>query len=366
MRFHVESRELAAGILSVIKALPLRTTLPCLEGIFVDAKKDGVHLKCSDLMLQKECIIRADVEEEGQAILPGKLTAEFIRKLPANETTISTEGKNVDVSCGRLKTVFQALEYEDFPEMMFDGETYTIDLKKEDCKNMIMRTSFATAQDDIKPILGGVLMELGEELTAVSTDAYQFAMVKVPLKNPVPNKKAVIPARALNEISHILDETEKDVQLTFTRTHVKIDIGHTILIARMLEGNYIDYKRILPTEYKTRVVLNRTELIDSIDRASLMAREGNNNIVLHFGNNKLMISSQSFIGKFEEEIDAQSSGEDVDIAFNPKYCLNVLKIISDEKICIDLLSGISPCVIRPLQGEAYYYLIVPVRVFSQY
>ncbi len=366
MRFTVDSRELTASILSVIKALPVRTTLPCLEGIFVDAKNDGISLKCSDLMLQKECIVRGDVFEEGQSIIPGKLVSEFVRKLPSGHATISTEGNSISISCGRVKTVLQAIDFEEFPEMEFDGDNYTIEIDRDDCKKMITGTVFATAQDDSKPILNGVLMEISDSITAVSTDAYQFAMIKVPLKNAIENKKAVIPARALNEISHVLDETEKDVRLTFTRTHVKFDIGHTCLIARMLEGNYIDYKRILPTEYKTRVIVDRGELVDSIDRAQLMAREGNNNIVMNFTGKKLSISARSFIGNFNEEIDVQTTGEDVEIAFNPKYCLNILRNISDEKICVDLLSGISPCVIRPLQGESYYYLIVPVRVFSQY
>lgn len=368
MKFYVDSKFLMAGILSVIKALPVRTTLPCLEGIFLDAKKDGLHLKCSDLMIQKECIVPANIEEEGKAIIPGKLTAEFVRKLPSGETCIEINGKDINIKCGRLNTSLQTMEYEEFPEMRFDGDSYVVEIDKDECKEMISQTVFATAQDDSKPILTGVYLEINNnKITSVATDAYQFAMRTVLLKNEINQEsKAVIPSKAMIEISHMIDETEKDVELTFTRTHVKVDIGSTCLTARLLDGNYIDFRRIIPQEYAARVIVNRSELIESIDRAQLVAREGNNNIVMKFTGNNINITSNSFIGKFEEDVEAQSNGEDIEIAFNPKYCMNVLKNISDEKVCIDLLSGISPCVVRPLQGESYYYLIVPVRIYTTF
>lgn len=366
MRFLMDSKEMTAGVLSVIKALPVRTTMPSLEGIFIDARKDGLHLKCSDLMLQKECILPATVEEEGQAIVPGKLFCEIVRKLPDAPAEFRVSGKQVDIFCGRVNTSIQGLDFEEFPEMRFEGEVFTVSLSREACRDMILQTVFATAQDDSKPILTGVLLELGQCITAVATDAYQFAMRRVPLSEPVKERSMVVPGKSLLEIARMMDETDQEVQLTFTRTHVKVDLGHTCLTARLLDGDYIKYQQILPKEYVSRVLVNRDELICSIDRAQLMAREGNNNIVMQFHDGKLTITANSFVGKIDEEMDVQIIGEDMEIAFNPKYCLNVLKNIPDETVYLDLLTSISPCVVRPVQGDSYYYLIVPVRIYSQF
>ncbi len=367
MHFYIDSKELTEGVLSVIKALPVRTTMPILEGISLEATKDGVKLKCSDLMLQKECILPATIEEEGTAVIPGKLFSEIVRKLPEAIAEITLNGKSLEISCGRAKSSLQCVEAtEEFPEMRFGGETFTVRMDHTDCKDMINQTVFATAQDDSKPILTGVLLELGEEINIVATDAYQFAMRSMALKNPVPPRNVVIPGKSMAEISRMMDETEEDVELTFTKTHVCVNIKHSKLVARLLDGDYIKYKQILPKEHTTRVMIDKNELMESIDRAQLMAREGNNNIVMKFHNNKLTITANSFAGRINEEMDVQINGEDIDIAFNPRFCMNILKCIPDDHVYMDFTTSISPCVIRPAKSDGFYYLIVPVRIYSNF
>ncbi len=366
MRFYIDSKELNAGILSVIKALPVRSSMAVLEGIHVEALRDGVRLKCSDLMMQKECILPATVEEEGKAIVPGKLFSEMVRKLPEAIAEISLENKSVNISCGRAKSAIQCIEYEEFPDMRFSGETFKLAIDREECRDMILETVFATTQDDSKPLLTGALLEIGENISLVATDMYQLAKRSAPLKESVPPRSVIIPGKSLLEIARMMDETENDVELVFTRTHVKVDLSGSCLIARLLEGDYLDYRPLLPKEFKTRVLINRNELIESIDRAQLMAREGNNNIIMKMHNNKLVITANSFAGNINEEMDVQIIGEDIDIAFNPRYCMNILKSVRDENIYMDFLTSISPAVVRPVQGDKFYYLIVPVRIYSQY
>jgi len=367
MHFYIDSKELTEGVLSVIKALPVRTTMPILEGVYIEATKEGVKLKCSDLMLQKECLLPATIEEEGFAIVPGKLFSEIVRKLPESIADVTLNGKSLDISCGRAKSSLQCVETtEEFPEMRFTGETFTVRMDHADCRDMINTTVFATAQDDSKPILTGVLMELGDEITIVATDAFQFAKRSMPLKSPVPERNVVIPGKSMVEISRMMDETEADVELTFTKTHVCVNIKHSRLVARLLDGDYIKYKNILPKDHTTRVMIDKGELMESIDRAQLMAREGNNNIIMKMHNNKLVITANSFAGNINEEMDVQIIGEDIDIAFNPRYCMNILKSVRDENIYMDFLTSISPAVVRPVQGDKFYYLIVPVRIYSQY
>ena len=366
MQFFIDSKELTAGIQSVVKALPVRTTMPILEGIFIEASGTEVHLKCSDLMLQKECILPATVEEEGKAIVPGKLFSEIMRKAPAATATLRLAGKTLHIECGRFQSSIQCIEYEDFPEMRFAGDTYTIALDHTACRDMIMDTVFATAQDDSKPILTGVLLEIDEKLSIVATDAYQFAMRSAPLKSAVPKHSVVVPGKTMLEVARMMDETESDAELTFTETHLKVDINASCLTARLLDGDYIKYQQILPKEQKTRVLLDRAQLMESIDRAQLMAREGNNNIVMKFHRDKLNITANSFVGNVDEEMDVQIVGEDIEIAFNPRYCMNILKCMPDEKVYMEFNTPISPCVVRPETTEGYYYLIVPVRIYTQF
>lgn len=367
MRFHIDSKELTGGVLSVIKALPVRTTMPILEGIYIEASREGLKLKCSDLMLQKECLLPAAILEEGFAVVPGKLFSEIVRKLPEATAEVSLNARSLEIDCGRAHSSIQCVETsEEFPEMRFDGETFAVRMDHADCRDMITQTVFATAQDDSKPILTGVLLEIGENITIVATDAYQFAMRSAPLKQAAASRSVVVPGKSMAEIARMMDETEEDVELTFTKTHISVNIRHSRLVARLLDGDYIKYQQLLPKEHNTRVLVDRCELMESIDRAQLMAREGNNNIVMHFHGSKLSITANSFVGKINEEMDVQINGDDIDIAFNPRFCMNILKCIPDEKIYLDFTTSISPCVIRPSQGEGFYYLIVPVRIYSNF
>ncbi len=366
MKFIIESKELTAGLISVIKALPIRTSMPILEGVYLEASEQGLVLKCSDLMLQKECLLPATVAEEGKAIVPGKLFFEIVRKLPDDMADITLSENTLEIVCGRAKSSIQCIEFEEFPEMRFSGEAYPVKMKAADCRSMINQTVFATAQDDSKPILTGALFEIGDSITVVATDAYQFAMRSIPLETPLPQRSMVVPNKTVAEIARMTEEAEDEIELTFTPTHVKMDVNHACLTARLLDGDYINYKQILPKEYKTRVLADRKELMESIDRAQLMAREGNNNIVMRFHENELHITANSFVGKIDEKMDVQIVGDDIDIAFNPKFCMNILKCIEDEKIYMDFTTSISPCVVKPSQGEGYYYLIVPVRIYSQF
>ena len=365
MKFYLNSNELIGGVLSVVKALPVRAAMHVLEGVLILASEEGIRLKCSDMMLQKECLLPATVEEGGACIVPGKLFTEIVRKLPDAMAEFHINGNTMEIKCGKTKGSIQCIEWEEFPEMIFSGDSYTLEMDRVLCRDMMNQTVFASAQDDSKPILTGVLLELGETIQMVATDAYQFAMRSAPLEKPLSEKSMTIPAKSIVEIARMMDETEQKAVLTFTRTHVKVDIGHTVLIARLLDGDYIKYRQFFPKEHSTRVLIEKAELLESIDRAQLIAREGNNNIVMKFHGNTLHIQANSFVGRMDEEIEVQMNGEDIDISLNPRFCMNILKCIPDEKVYMDFTTSISPCVIRAAVTEGYYYLIVPLRMYTQ-
>jgi DNA polymerase-3 subunit beta len=172
-----------------------------------------------------------------------------------------------------------------------------------------------------------------------------------------------VQGKVLNELAKMAEETEKDVTVSLTQTHLTVQVNDTRLTARLLDGNYIDYKRIIPKECKTRVLVDTAELLTITDRAQLIAREGNNSILMHFEGSTLTVSAESFVRRSEDTMEVSIVGDPIDIAFNPKYVINILRSVTDETVYLEFNSPISPCVIRPVQGDAYLYLIVPMRVY---
>lgn len=367
MHLYLETNDLNTGILSVIKALPVRSSMAILDGIHMEAKEGSLTLKCSDLMLQKECIVPAEIEKEGTSIVPGKLFSEILRKMPSGRIEIRADGKTLNIQSEKVKSSVQCIEYEAFPEMRFSGDTYPVEVKAKELSDMILKTVFATSQDEAKPILTGALMEISDTLRFVATDSYQFALRQKKLDRAYAQREMIIPGKSLIEIARMMEEGEEEnAELLFTSTHVKVKREGVTLTARLLEGDYIKYRQIIPSSCKTRVTLDRSSLMEGIDRAQLMAREGNSNVIMSFQNDLLTISSKNASGDFQEEVPCTVVGDDLRIAFNPRYCMNILKNIDDEKICMEFITNISPAVIRPLEGEDYYYLIVPVRIYAQY
>ena len=364
MKFNMQTEDLCSGVLSVIKALPVRSAMPVLDGVLIEATKEGLHLTCSDLMFQKECLLPANVEEEGKCILKGKFLAEILRKLPNEPLYAELEGLILKIRSGRVRQRLQCIEFDEYPIMRAKGDVVDIKVNAEQLRNMIEHTVFAVSQDDSRPVLTGALIEANADLlTFVATDSFQFAMTSLHTQNSDVEKRTIVQGKVLNELAKMAEETEKDVTVSLTQTHLTVQVNDTRLTARLLDGNYIDYKRIIPKECKTRVLVDTAELLTITDRAQLIAREGNNSILMHFEGSTLTVSAESFVGRSEDTMEVSIVGDPIDIAFNPKYVINILRSVTDETVYLEFNSPISPCVIRPVQGDAYLYLIVPMRVY---
>lgn len=364
MKFFVDIKDMIAAVSSVIKALPVRTSMPILEGIYMEARGDSVHLVCSDLMLQKECSVDARVVSEGCCIVKGKFFSELLRKLPQDEVEFDLEGLFLKVRCGRVRQRVQCIEFDEFPLMQAKGESHEIQMSNQECHDMIERTVFAVSNDDSRPVLTGAYLEQSEDtLSIVATDSFQFAMARLHRDNMVSQKGTIIQGKVLSEIGKMAEEGEDGVSLVITPTHITMEINRSKLTARVLDGNYLDYSRIMPKQVVTRVLIETQAMYEIIDRAQLISREGNNSIQMHFADQKMVLSAESYLGRTEDELEVLIVGDDLDIAFNPKYWLNVLKNITDEKFYIEFNTPITPCKICPVQGDAFMYLIVPMRIF---
>jgi DNA polymerase-3 subunit beta len=366
MRIICSRDNILEGILTVQKAVSLKTTLPILQGILFDCRGESFKLMATDLELGIEYQVESEIMENGWVVLDARLLGEIIRKLPSAEVEISVnEGYITEIKCANSCFHLQGKNGEDFPELpQVDGERSFL-LPQDLLKSMIRQTTFACAVDEIRPILTGALLECSRgEISMVALDGFRLAVrtVKLDMEEDI---SAVIPAKTLNEIQKILRDDRGSVRIDLAGNQVLFSMEKTRVISRLLEGDFINYRQIIPEEYGTGITLKNAELLDSCERASLLAREGKNNLIkFSVQEDCLRITSNAEIGEVLEEITVETEGKDIEIAFNSKYLTDVLKIIESEYIKLELTTGVSPCIIKPKEGEHYIYLLLPVRVIS--
>lgn len=366
MRFSCDTNELSAALNIVSRALAARSPKPILEGILLEACEDGLRLTCTDLALGIETTIPATFVDEGRAVLPGKLLCEVVRKLPGGSCEISVSDRlQATIRCASFRTTITGLDPIEYPELP-EVAGASFEVAQNVLRDMIGRTLFAIAIDESRPILTGCLFEIGrEEMRVVALDGFRLALRKERISGPDADVAAVVGGKVLGDIAKILADTEENVSLTFSRSHMQLDTGRTHIVARLLEGEFIRYRQILPTEWQSRVCVSRSELSSAIDRASLIAREGKSNLVcFKIDGDTLTVTSNSETGDMEEKIDVTTDGKDITIAFNVRYITDVLKALSDDEVFMRFNSNVSPCVICPTDGDGYLYLVLPVRVFG--
>lgn len=371
MQFTMNAQDLLDGLNTVTRALAARPAKQILEGVLIDASSDGINLTCSDGSLSIETILAADVKEAGRAVLPGKLFTELVRKLPGGSVTIKVnDNHSASIRCMNSKSNLAGMNPMEYPEMAEVEGGVEVKIPQNRLREMISRVVFAIATDESRQILTGCLLEVTQaEARMVALDGFRLAMQKVfqPFQLPAGQDvlKAVVPGRVLNELSKILLDEEEFCTLLIDKTRMQASFGNTRLSTVLLAGEYIDYRKILPPAFKTQVKADRTQVQNAIDRASLMAREGKNNLIrMSFGPNGLTITSNAELGDILEEMEATLSGDPIEIAFNAKYITDVIRNITDDELCMKFNSNVSPCVVCPTEGDQYLYLILPVRVFQ--
>jgi DNA polymerase III subunit beta len=364
MIFTCEKQKILEGISIVQKAITGKSTMPILEGIYIQTNQSSLTLIGSDMDVSIETSVEATIIEQGSIVIDAKMFGEIIRKLPNSTIKIETiENQLIRITCE--KSVFDVvyMNTNEFPALPEVNEHLKISVNQNILKNMIKGTSFAIAQDETRPILQGILFEIkNKNLNLVALDGYRLAIKSEFLDTDI-DMEVVIPGKTLNEVSKILEDIEDIVDITFTNNHILFNLERTKIISRLLEGKFINYNSLLPQEHKLFVDVNRQELQNAIERASLMAKDGNTNLIkLDFQQDNLIITSNSQLGKVREEITIKLQGDEVQIAFNSRYLLDVLKNVEDNEVVMKMTSGISPCVIEEKNNENAKYLVLPVRL----
>lgn len=364
MIFICEKQKLQEGISIVQKAITGKSTMSVLEGIYINANKEGLTLIGSDMDVSIESKVEADVINEGSIVIDAKIFGEIIRKLPNSDIKIETlENDTVQITCE--KSVFNVvyMNADEFPELPQINQDMKVEVPQNILKNMIKGTSFAIAQDETRPILQGVLFEVKDKtLNLVALDGYRLAIRSEYLDSEIDIEK-VIPGKTLNEVSKILEDTNDIVEINFTNNHILFNLNKTRIISRLLEGKYVNYKSLLPQEHKLTVTVKKQDLQNGIERASLMAKDGNNNLIkLDIQDEAVIITSNSQLGKVREEVLINLQGDKIQIAFNSRYLIDVLKNFEEEEVILEMTSSVSPCIIKAKEADNYKYLVLPVRL----
>lgn len=369
MQLTMNTLDLQNGMSAVTRALPTRATNPVFEGVLIEAmERDHVTLTATDESWSIEVMIRADVTELGRMVLPGKLTADIVRSLTGEEVSISVQdGYQTKIVSGDSRFNITGREALDFPESAKMDTAIRVDIPQKDLQTMINYTVGCVATENSRPILTGCLLEIEPQLARmVALDGYRLAM-KVIHKSFAPEGrdrlKCVIPGKVTRELSKLLTEEETACSVAYNEKNIRFSFSNIRCTTSVLNGEYIDYERILPNEFKTETVTGTADLVSAVNRAGLIAREGRNKIIrMRISENDMTVFARSDGGDVEVRLDVATDGDNIEIAFNERYMTELLRNVTDDKLRLSMNSNVSPCVITPVEGDSFYYLILPVRV----
>lgn len=359
--------DLLKGVNTVSKAVPTKTTMAILECILINASNNQITLTANDMELGIETVVKGNIEERGIIALDAKIFSEIVRKLPDNVVTIETDASfKTVISCE--KSVFNIIgkSGEDFSYLPNVEKNERITISQFTLKEVIRQTIFSISDNENNKLMTGELFDINEnELKVVSLDGHRISIRKIELKEVYKNKKLVVPGKTLMEVSKILNGgVEDDVDIYYTNNHIIFEFDQTVVVSRLIEGDYFKIEQMLSPDYETKLTINKKELLDSIDRAMLLVKEIDKKpIIMNIANGTLELKINSFIGSMNEEISIQKEGKDIMIGFNPKFFIDALRVIDEENVTLYMVNPKAPCFIKD-EKESYIYLILPVNFSS--
>ena len=367
MKIICSKSNLSKGVNIALKAVPSKTTMPILECILIDATATQIKFVTNDMELGIETMVDGTISEKGMIALDAKIFSEIIRKLPDNDVTIQTDDKlNTLITCEKAKFNIPGKSGEDFVYLPMIERDASITLSQFTLKEMIRQTIFSIAVNENNKLMTGELFEIKDNyLKIVSLDGHRIAIRRMELAKDYEDRKIIVPGKTLNEISKILSgEVDDQVTIYFTKNHILFEFDQTLVLSRLIEGEYFRIDQMLSSDYETKLKINKKEFLSCIDRATLLVREGDKKpIIINITDTSMVLTIDSAMGSMDEEIDIVKEGKDILIGFNPKFLIDALRVIDDEEITIYLVNPKAPCFIKDDKGS-YTYLILPVN-FSQ-
>ena len=364
MKIICSKSNLVKGVSIVSKAVPSKTTMPILECILIDATTDIIKFTGNDMELGIETIIEGEILSKGMIAIDARIFSEIVRKLPDNEVIIETDDNlQTTITCEKAKFNISSKSGEEFSFLPYVEKNQTITLSQFTLKEIIRQTIFSIADNDSNKLMTGELFQIeGNMLRVVSLDGHRISIRKTELKETYEPRKVVVPGKTLLEVSKILSgEVDSEVIISFTDNHIVFEFDNTVVVSRLIEGDYFRIDQMLSNDYETKVKINKRELLNCIDRATLLVKEGDKKpIIINILDEVMELKIKSQIGSMDEEIVISKEGKDLLIGFNPKFLIDALRVIDDEDVTLYLMNPKAPCFIKD-DKEMYVYLILPVN-----
>ena len=364
MKILCTKSNLVKGVNIVSKAVPSKTTMPILECILIDATTDIIKFTANDMELGIETVVEGNILQKGVVAIDAKIFSEIVRKLPDNEVMITCDDNlQTTITCEKAKFSISAKSGEDFSYLPYVEKNEVISLSQFTLKEIIRQTIFSIADNDSNKLMTGELFQISDNmLKVVSLDGHRISIRKTELKESYQPKKVVVPGKTLMEVSKILSgEVDSIVNISFTNNHIVFEFDNTVVVSRLIEGEYFKIDQMLSSDYETKVKINKKELLSCIDRATLLVKEGDKKpIIINILDDVMELRIKSQIGSMNEEIMITKEGRDLLIGFNPKFLIDALRVIEDEEVTLYLMNPKAPCFIKD-ENESYIYLILPVN-----
>lgn len=365
MKILCQKSDLLNGVNIVLKAVPVKSTMPILECLIIEASENVIKLVANDMELAIETIVKGTIIEKGTVALNAKVFSEIVRRLPENEVKITTDTSFMtEIICEKAKFSISGRSGEEFPSLPSIEKENPVVISQFTLKEIIRQTVFSISDNESNKIMTGELFEIkNNELRVISLDGHRISIRRITMKDSYDDRKIIVPGKALNEIIKILSgEASSLVNIYFTEKHALFEFDDTVVLTRLIEGEYYRIDQMLSSDYETKVTINKKELQSCIERASLLIRETDKKpIIIDIKNNDFELKINTAIGSMNEEIDITMEGKDIVIGFNPKFLLDALRVIDDETVDIYLINAKAPCFIRDKE-QSYIYLILPVNI----
>lgn len=363
MKFSIAKDKLLEGMQTVQNVVSTRTTLPILSNVLIRAENGALSLTTNDLDVGISCSVEAKVEKPGGTTLPARRLAGIVKELPAAEVDVEVDGKNVaSIRCGPSFFKMMGLPEEEFPALPKLENAKAFTLKQKDLKDALRKTSYAISTDETRYVLNGILFSFKEnKMTMVATDGRRLALVDLEVEFPRSNEvDIVVPAKCIGELQRLLSD-EGDVKLAVGENQIAFEASGRLLVSKLIEGNYPNYRQVIPQESKERVTIERELLLNAARRVGLLSSEKSNSVKLNFSKNNLEITANTpEIGEARESLPISYKGKDFSIAFNPTFLQDPLRNLVEEEIHLDVSDEMSPGVIKI--GTPFLYVLMPMRI----
>ncbi len=364
MKIRCSQSQLLNGINTVSKAVPSKTSMTILECILFTADENGIKLTANDMELGIETYIEGTVEVAGTIAVEAKIISNLIRSYSVDDFVIESDDDNVvHIQCGKSNIDINGRSTEEFVLLPELEKNSPIEISQFSLKELIRQTIFSISDNDTNKIMTGELFEIkGDQFKVVSLDGHRISVRNITLKNSYDDKSVIVPGKTLMELSKILPgDVDKDVSIFLCENHVIFEYGSVKVVSRIIEGQYFKIDQMISNDYETKIDVSKKELLEVINRSTLLVKEGDKKpIVFDVKDEVATLSINSTIGSMNDDIDIDKSGKDIMIGFNPKFLIDALKVIDDEKVTLYMVNPKAPCIIKNDDGS-YLYLILPVN-----